>query len=164
MKREEREIASDGQRWRASVARRGPSGHALVYFVPLEDGEAAADDRRDRRAGLEPGRQLFDLEDDELEDRLEEGTPLTGTERRFRAPDGRLWLAQNVGPVWADEDPAEGTTGIVFTSLEGAAERLAAADGHLDRMSASELADRWRGADPRGDAARGDAPAAEDDH
>lgn len=164
MKREEREIASGGDRWRASVARRGPSGHALVYFVPLEDGEAAADDRRDRRAGLGPGRQLSDLEDEELRDRLEEGTVLTGTERRFRAPDGRLWLAQNVGPVWADGDPAEGTTGIVFTSLEGPAERLAAGDGHLGRMSPSELADRWRGADPRDDPALDAAPEAEDDH
>lgn len=155
MRREERELGSEGGRWRASLARRGPSGHALVYFVPLEDGEVVADDRRDRRAGLEPGRALSDLEADELGARLERGTELTGTERRFRAPDGRLWLVQNVGPVWAEDDPAEGTTGLVFTSLEGPAERLVADDGHVGRMSESELADRWRTADPGLDGGEG---------
>ncbi len=168
MNREERELGSDGGRWRASVARRGPSGHALVYFVPLEDGEPAGDDRRDRRAGLDPGRELSDLPADELRARLEGGTELTATERRFRAPDGRLWLVQNVGPVWAEEEPAEGTTGLVFTSLEGPAERLVAGDGHVGRMSATELADRWRAADPGHDGdgtdADGGTAADPDDH
>lgn len=158
MNREEREFTSDGDRWRASVARRGASGHALVYFVPLEGEDPADDDRRDRRTGLDPGRELSDLDVGALRTRLEGGTALTDTERRFRAPDGRLWLAQNVGPVWAEEDVAEAATGLVFTSLEGQDERLVAGDGHVGRMSPSDLAARWRGADSEDDGDRTRGP------
>lgn len=147
MEREQREFTLEGRRWSASVARRGASGHALVYFLPLEDGEPAEDDRGDRRSALEPGTRLSGLDADELRDRLRGGTALTGTERRFRAPDGRLWLAQNEGPVWVEGDVAEGLTGVVFTSLEGAPERLVVRGGHVGRMAASELCGLWRTAD-----------------
>lgn len=144
MERPSREFDAGGVRWRAVAAWRGRSGHGLLYFLPLEGGEAAGDDRRDRRALLEPGRELPGLGPEELEELRERGTPLTGTERRFRAPDGRLWLVQSVGPVWADDGVAEGLTGLVFTSLEGEAERLTAGGGHAGRATASELAARWR--------------------
>lgn len=163
MDREEREVTADGARWRALVARRGPSGHALVYFLPLVGEGPADDDRRDRRAGLSPGRELSGLDEEEVRDALAGGTELTATERRFRAPDGRLWLAQSVGPVWADDGVAEGLTGLVFTSLEGPPERLAAEGGHAGRMSESELSGRWRRAARDEGEARDTRAAAEAD-
>lgn len=159
MEREEREFTSDGARWRAVPARRGRSGHTLVYFLPVEGDAVVDDDGRDRRAGLEPGRRLSDLDEDGLRTLLERGTRLTGTERRFRAPDGRLWLVQSVGPVWADDGVAEGLTGLVFTSLEGPPERLAAEGGHAGRMSPSDLSRSWR----RAARQRGEWPSAPGD-
>lgn len=146
MQREEREFTSDGDRWRACVALRGRGGHGLVYFAPLEGDDVDEDDGRDRRIPLAPGRELSDLEPGDLRAGLRDGTPLTGTERRIRAPDGRLWLVQSVGPVWADRGVAEGLTGLVFTSLEGPPERRTVAGGHAGRMSAEELSERWRAA------------------
>ena len=138
--------------FRAVVAWRGRSSdRGLLYFVALDGEGADPDDRRDRRALLEPGRALADLSDGELRERLEGGAPLTDTERRFRAPDGRLWLAQSIGPVWADEDPAEGATGLLLTSLEGPHERLRAPGAHASEMEEDELADLWRAADTAGD-------------
>lgn len=144
--------------FRAVEAWRGEaSGGGLCYFVALDEGEAADDDRRDRRAALAPDQRLEELSDRELAGLLEAAAPLTNTERRFRAPDGRLWLAQNVGPVWADRDPARGTTGLLFTALEGARERLRAPDGHAGRADPGELERRWRQAtDP-------DRPAGNED-
>lgn len=158
MERPSREFDAGDARWRAVTAWRGRSGHGLLYFLPLEDGEVAGDDRRDRRALLEPGRELPGLGPEELEEMLDRATALTGTERRFRAPDGRLWLVQSVGPVWAEDGVAEDLTGLVFTSLEGEPERLASGGGHAGRAAASELAARWRRAasDEAGTAA-GDA-------
>lgn len=154
MDRETREFTLDGGRWRAAVARRGAGGHALVYFLPLEDGAPVEDDRRDRRCPLDPGVRLSGLDEAELHAGLRSGTRLTETERRLRAPDGRLWLIQNRGPVWAEGDVAEGTTGVVFTSLEGAAERRVVEAGHVACLSDSELSDLWRAA------AEEDGPAA----
>lgn len=140
-----RAVEAGGGRFRAVEAWRGEaSGRGLCYFVALEGGEAAADDRRDRRAALGPDQRLEELSDRELEELLEEAAPLTETERRFRAPDGRLWLAQSVGPVWAEREPARGTTGLLFTALEGARERLRAQDGHAGRADLGELERRWR--------------------
>ena len=152
-------MEADGGRYRAVVAWRGrESGHGLLYFVAL-DGEAPArDDRRDRRAPLEPGRRLEDLSDADLADRLGEGAPLTETEARFRAPDDRLWLAQSIGPVWADEEPAEGSTGLLFTSLEGEHLRLTGPGGHPGEMAGEELAELWRRAAPaEGESEDGDS-------
>ncbi len=147
--RRERELASGSGRYRAVVAWRGRvSGSGLLYFVAMDGDAPDPDDRRDRRAPLESGRTLDDIPEEELAEALEGGTPLTGTERRFRAPDGRLWLAQGVGPVWADEDPAEGSTGLLLTALEGPVRRLEAEGGHPGRMDEGELSDAWRRAAP----------------
>lgn len=132
--------------WRARASDRG-----LLYFVALDGEEPDPDDRRDVRAPLEPGRDLTDLSDGDLRERVEGGAPLTGTERRFRAPDGRLWLAQSIGPVWADEDPAEGSTGLLLTSLEGTHERLRAPGAHAGELEDGDLADLWRRAGSDGD-------------
>lgn len=120
----------------------------LVHFLPLdgEDGAPADDDRIDRRAGLERGRRLADLEPDELDELLASGTPLTDTERRFRAPDGRPWLAQSVGPVWAEGGVAAGMTGVLFSSLAGEVRRVRGPGDHVGRASDGELAGWWRDA------------------
>ena len=147
-----RAVESGEGDFRAVVAWRGrASDRGLLYFVALDGGEPHPDDRRDRRAPLEPGRALPDLSDGDLRERVEDGAPLTTTERRFRAPDGRLWLAQSIGPVWADEDPAEGSTGLLLTSLEGPHERLRAPGAHAGEMEEGELADLWRRAGAEGD-------------
>lgn len=144
MERAERSLEADGRTWRVVEAWRAESGLALAYFLPLEeDGEVRPDDRADRRAALETGESLEDLPADTLRARLGEATPLTATERRFRAPDGRLWLVQSVGPVWA-EGTASGLTGLLFTALEGAGERARSGGGHAGEMSAGELERRWR--------------------
>lgn len=156
--RSTRVVEGEERRFRAGLAWRGErSGYALVYFVALDDGEPG-DDRRDRRAPLGGNRDLRGLSDAELTDLLSAGKPLTATERRFRAPDGRLWLAQSVGPVWADGEPAEGSTGLLFTSLEGPHERLRGPGGHAGELDEGDLADAWRrsGAADGGGSGEGD--------
>lgn len=120
----------------------------LVYFLPLEagDGDPTEDDRLDRRAALAPGRRLEELDPAVLEELLEAGTPLTETERRFRAPDGRPWLAQSVGPVWAEGGVAGGLTGVLFSSLEGDVRRERGPGEHVGSASEDRLATWWRSA------------------
>lgn len=144
MEREARELEAGGRRWRAVEAWRAEDGPGLLYFLPLgEDGEPGGDDREDRRAALEPDETVAGLDADALRKRLDGGVPLTVTERRFLAPDGRPWLAQSVGPVWADE-VASGLTGLLFTALEGPRERASSGGGHAGEMSAGDLERRWR--------------------
>lgn len=146
MSRDSRTLEIGSERWRALEAWRGRGGVGLLYFLPVEDGEARPDGSSDRRASLGPGERLDDLDEDDLAARLESGTALTVTERRFRSPEGELWLAQSVGPVWAEGDVAEGTTAVLFTALEGEPRRLETAGGHVGRMSAAELTSCWRAA------------------
>lgn len=145
MARGERVLEADGRSWRVVEAWRAESGPGLVYFLPLEDdGEVVGrDDREDRRAALEPEETVEGLSARELSERLSRATPLTVTERRFRAPDGRSWLAQSVGPVWS-EGTASGLTGLLFTALEGPAARFRAGGGHVGEMAEGELERRWR--------------------
>lgn len=156
--RSSRELETDGERYRAVLAWRGrSSGRGLVYFLALDGDDPDPDDRRDRRAPLDDADSFAELSEGELSGLLEEAAPLTETERRFRAPDGRLWLAQSVGPVWAEEDPAEGSTGVLLTALEGKPERLRGPGAHVGRLGGTELADLWRraGAGEREDGADG---------
>lgn len=138
---DERVIRADGEPWRASVVWRASDGSGLCYFRPAEEADPAPGDRRAR---LSAGRTLGEMAEDAVVELLEEAAPLTATERRFRAPDGREWLAQNVGPVWAEEEAAEGATGILFTALDGSAERVRTGGGHVGRMTDGELGDAWR--------------------
>lgn len=146
MSRTSRTLEIGSERWRAVEAFRGRGGIGLLYFLPLEDGEVRPDDGADRRASLPAGERLGGLEEDELRDRFGSGTRLTATERRFRSSDGALWLAQSVGPVWAEGGVAEGTTGVLFTALEGEERRFETEGGHVGEMSPSELESRWRAA------------------
>lgn len=170
--RGERILEADGRSWRVVEAWRASDGPGLLYFLPLEDGEVRAEDREDRRAALEPGETVEGLEAGTLGERLEAATALTETERRFRAPDGRPWLVQSVGPVWSD-GIASGLTGLLFTALEGPPARARTGGGHAGELSEAELARRWRravedddeGHDGDGEdaGARGAAPAAASD-
>lgn len=144
MERTRREFSEGGRRWRAVEAWRGPGGHGLLYFLPLDDGDAASDDRLDRRSALAPDEGLRELDDGELARRRAGAAPLTETERRFEAPDGGTWLAQSIGPVWADEGVAAGLTGILFTRLDGPRRRVSGPGGHVARLSREELGRLWR--------------------
>jgi hypothetical protein len=141
-RRFEREIAIGGETYRACVAWRGrETGFGLLYFHPVGE---AADDRADLRALLAPGEGPDRLTDARLRELFDEARPLTVTERRFTAGDGRRWLAQNRGPVWAERSAAEGHTGIVFTSLEDEVERVSSPGRHVAEMSDDELGDLLR--------------------
>lgn len=77
-----------------------------------------------RRLLLGPGRRISELTSAELATELAGACRLTGTEAVFAAPDGRRWLAQAVGPVWAGSEAAEGLVGTMFTSIDGGYERF----------------------------------------
>ena len=138
------ELEVNGRLYRATVAWRGPeTGYGVLYFF---SSEAAEGDRGDRRTLLTPERNLRTLGESTLLPLYEAGRSLTETERRFAAEDGRHWLAQSRGPVWAGRSGAEGGSGILFTSLEGEPESLRAAGGHVGEMSDEELSALWSGA------------------
>ncbi len=112
-KRSIRSFLAAGEEHRAFEAWRSPSGHTLVLFEP------------DRvRAALAPTRRLEELDEEDLRSLLALAAPLTLTESVLEAPDGRFWLAQDSGPVWAAEGRgAAGRLGVVLTSLTGPFER-----------------------------------------
>lgn len=132
--------------WRVREAWRAASGWGVAYFLAVSSEAARRDDRRDRRALLETDTRLDDLDDAGLAGLLEGAAGLTSTERRFRDRDGRPWLAQSRGPVWAEGGVAEGLTGIVFTSLEGPFERIEVADGDAGTLEPEGLAGRLEAA------------------
>ena len=138
--RRTRELSAAGRSWRAVEAWRSASGWGLAYFVALdEDGSAAAVDRPDRRLPLGPDEPLGDMEDEALAERLADAPGLTSTERRIPDDEGRPWLAQSRGPVWAEGDVAAGLTSLLFTALGGPAERVEAGGGHAGRMAEEAL-------------------------
>ncbi|MCL7980351.1 MAG: hypothetical protein M8865_10665 [marine benthic group bacterium] len=98
---------------------------------------------------LEPGARLDGLDEGELAVHLEAATGLTGTEATFVAPDGRRWLAQAAGPVWAASEGAEGLVATRFTSLEGPYESFESPGSPLrpdrpeDADIAAELSQLW---------------------
>ena len=96
----------DGASWTLYDAARAPSGLGLGYFV-CDDPEVA-----DRRAALPARLALADLDDDAFRALWEAGRPLTSTERRVVDGSGAIWLAQGMGPVWAEGGSAAGTTGL----------------------------------------------------
>lgn len=143
-----RALDMDGQDWLAVEALRSRSGHLLVYFLPIDGGEPTADDRRDRRGQLEPGERLDSADAARLEAVWAGATGLTETERRFVDTEGVPWLAQNWGPVWADEGVAGGLTGLVFTRLEGSYDRRRAPGGHVAALTPDALRRAVEDADP----------------
>jgi len=103
-----------------------------------------------RRMALAPGRGIEHLSIADLSTGLAGAVGLTGTEAVFTAPDGRRWLAQAVGPVWAGSEAAEGLVGTMFTSIDGRFERFEVGGSPLrpdredpERVRA-ELEDLWR--------------------
>ncbi len=141
-RRFEGEIVIGGETYRACVAWRGrETGYGLLYFHPVTE---AAGDREDRRALLAPSEGSGELTDTRLRELFEAARPLTVTERRFTAGDGRRWLAQNRGPVWAERSAAEGHTGVVFSSLEDELQRVSSAGRHVVEMSDDELGELLR--------------------
>jgi hypothetical protein len=118
--RPRREFDVDQDRWLAIDAWRDTGDLGLCYFVPLERGTPAADDRNDRRATLEPGQTLSDLDLEDLAALWSAGVGLTDTERRFAGPDDTLWLARNTGPVWAEGSAASDSTGALLRCLSAA--------------------------------------------
>jgi hypothetical protein len=97
-------------------------------LLRLENDDAMADDRQDRRATLEPGEELQALDDHRLDALFETATALTETERRILDAAGAPWLAQASGPVWAEGGAAAGLAGVVFTRLQGPFQRLTVQD------------------------------------
>lgn len=139
-----REIRTAHGRWRASEAWRGRSGWGVLYLVALDSAGPAADDRRDRRVLLEPGSEIDSLADAELVSRSTDGAGLTSTERRITGPEGRTWLVQSRGPVWAGEGVAAGLTGLLFTALDGPSARVEVEDGHAGALEDEVLCARLR--------------------
>lgn len=134
------EFERTGRRWRGMEAWRASSGHGLAYFVPLERGRPVSSDEEDRRALLEPGRTLAELQPGELEALLAAAAPLTPTERRLTTRDGDLWLVQEAGPVWAESGGvAEGATGLVCTRLTGPPERRGLPGDGISSLPEEEL-------------------------
>jgi hypothetical protein len=140
--RETRRLETGDRAWLVSEAWRGESGWGVAYFVALGSDAPLEDDRQDRSALLEPGARIADLEDAELGRLLEDAAGLTSTERRFRGPGGRVWLAQSRGPVWAEGGVAAGLTGLLFTSLEGPFERIEGPDGQAGDLDGAALVSR----------------------
>jgi hypothetical protein len=100
------------------------------------------------RFALEPGLDLDSLDRVALDGLLGSAVGLTATEAAFRAPDGRRWLAQAVGPVWAGSAGAEGIVSTRFTSLDGPLDRFQSMGSPLlpGREGAdleSDLIDLW---------------------
>jgi hypothetical protein len=137
--RDERRLSVADREWRVSEAWRGASGWGVAYFLCLGAEGPDPDDRLDRKALLPPDARLDSLSDEELVALHASAAGLTSTERRFADAEGRAWLAQGRGPVWAEADVAAGLTGLLFTALEGPAERVAVADGRAAHLTDSEL-------------------------
>lgn len=139
-----RRLTVAGRTWRVVEAWRGSSGWGLAYFVALDAEDPSSDDRLDRRAVLEPEEDLAALDEADLAGRVEGGAGLTSTERRIVDDDGRPWLVQSRGPVWAEGEVAAGLTSLLFTALDGPAERVPAEGGHAGRTDPAVLRERLR--------------------
>ena len=103
--RPSRPVTIEGASWTLFDAGRASSGIGLGYFA------AGQDAGRDRRVELDPGTDVSALDDDAVAELWARGYGLTVTERRFTDDEGVIWLAQSVGPVWADGGVAAGIIG-----------------------------------------------------
>lgn len=137
-----RRLTVDGSVYDAFAAWSSRGGLVLCYFVALDGDGVPQSDRDDRRALLGPEEEFAGLSEARLAELLATAAPLTVTERRFETPDEGCWLAQNIGPVWA-EAVAAGLTGVLFTDLAGSVERRQAAAGSIAAMSVDDLLALW---------------------
>ena len=126
----------DGASWTLYDAGRAPSGLGLGYFV-CGDPEVA-----DRRAALPAGQALSDLDDEAFRALWEAGRPLTSTERRIVDGSGAIWLAQGMGPVWAEGGSAAGTTGLRLRCISDHRPAVELNGAALSGMSDAELVAR----------------------
>ena len=101
----------DGVPWTLFDAGRTASGLGLGYFVRDDLGGG------DRRAALAPEIRVAELDDEVFQRLWETGRPLTATERRLVDGNGAAWLAQSVGPAWADGGTAAGAVGVRLRCL-----------------------------------------------
>ncbi|WP_420634616.1 hypothetical protein [Candidatus Palauibacter sp.] len=101
----------DGSPWTLFDAGRAPSGLGLGYFVRGDPGGG------DRRTELAPEVDVERLDDDGFRHLWEAGRSLTPTERRVVDDEGAVWLAQSVGPVWAEGGAAAGAVGVRLRCL-----------------------------------------------
>ena len=117
----------DGAVWTLYDVGRAPSGLGLGYFV--SDDSAM----EDRRAALPAGLVPADLDDETFRALWEAGRGLTSTERRVVDGSGTIWLAQSVGPVWAEGGSAAGTVGVRL--------RCVSADGPVVELNGAKLSE-----------------------
>lgn len=123
----------DGASWTLYEAARAPSGLGLGYFVC--DGPQMAD----RRTALPAGLALADLDDEAFRALWEAGRPLTPTERRVVDGSGAIWLAQSMGPVWAEGGSAADTVGLRLCCISAHRPAVELNGATLSEMSDAEL-------------------------
>jgi hypothetical protein len=132
------EIEISGGRWVLFDAGRSPSGLGLGYFAErTRSGWAGSE--TDRRVVLEPGEEVASLDEGRIRELWESGTPLTTTERRFVDDEGDLWLAQGVGPAWADRGTAEAAVGTRVRCVSSVATVIMVAGRGPADLSAEDL-------------------------
>lgn len=123
----------DGASWTLYEAARAPSGLGLGYFV-CDDPEVA-----DRRTALPAGLALSDLDDESFRALWGAGRPLTRTERRLVDGGGAIWLAQSMGPVWAEGGSAADTVGLRLRCISARRHVVELNGATLSGMSDAEL-------------------------
>jgi len=123
----------DGAAWTLYDAARAPSGLGLGYFV-CDDPKMA-----DRRTTLPAGLAVADLDDEAFRALWEAGRPLTPTERRVVDGSGAIWLAQSMGPVWAEGGSAADTVGVRLCCISAHRPAVELNGATLSEMSDAEL-------------------------
>lgn len=137
-----RTFERDGERWRAIDAWRGTGGLGLLYFLRLDGDRPLDDDRADLRGVLEPGARIEEASAERLAELLDPARPLTETERRIVDATGDLWLVQNTGPVWAEQEAAADTTGVRFRPLTRDGPTIAVPGAHVRDLTPDHLVRR----------------------
>lgn len=123
----------DGASWTLYEAARAPSGLGLGYFV-CGDPEVA-----DRRTALPAGHALSDLDEEAFRALWGAGRTLTRTERRVVDGGGAIWLAQSMGPVWAEGGSAADTVGLRLRCISARRPVVELNGATLSGMSDAEL-------------------------
>ncbi len=96
----------EGVAWQLFDAWRATSRLGLGYFI-REDRAPG-----DRKVELRPGESVSDLDDAGFEELWGRAHELTPSERRVVDEEGAVWLAQGMGPVWAEGGAAANAIGF----------------------------------------------------